>query len=315
MLKVIKRQNLRFQSQQICYRKEKNMRYFIVDDDRASRKMLSTIINESELGSVIGEASNGQDAIPQILAIQPDFVLIDLLMPKLDGITTIEKLRENFYDGHFIMISQVVNKDMVAQSYEKGIEFFIHKPINKIEVETVLRKTEEQYRLKNSILAIRQSLSHFAEDKKHVKKTSRDHVQSILNDMGIVGEVGSEDITNIIELLLMDKYKISPLPPLKELYEKVASLTKSTADDIVKESKAIEQRIRRTILAAMINLANLGIVDYTNSEFEYYAPRYFDFTEIRSLMRQIEDNDQRKAKVNIKKFIQVLFAEIISKVD
>lgn len=291
------------------------MRYFIVDDDRASRKMLSTIINESELGSVIGEASNGQDAIPQILAIQPDFVLIDLLMPKLDGITTIEKLRENFYDGHFIMISQVVNKDMVAQSYEKGIEFFIHKPINKIEVETVLRKTEEQYRLKNSILAIRQSLSHFAEDKKHVKKTSRDHVQSILNDMGIVGEVGSEDITNIIELLLMDKYKISPLPPLKELYEKVASLTKSTADDIVKESKAIEQRIRRTILAAMINLANLGIVDYTNSEFEYYAPRYFDFTEIRSLMRQIEDNDQRKAKVNIKKFIQVLFAEIISKVD
>lgn len=291
------------------------MRYFIVDDDRASRKMLSTIINESELGSVIGEASNGQDAIPQILAIQPDFVLIDLLMPKLDGITTIEKLRENFYDGHFIMISQVVNKDMVAQSYEKGIEFFIHKPINKIEVETVLRKTEEQYRLKNSILAIRQSLSHFAEDKKHVKKTSRDHVQSILNDMGIVGEVGSEDITNIIELLLMDKYKISPLPPLKELYEKVASLTKSTADDIVKESKAIEQRIRRTILAAMINLANLGIVDYTNSEFEYYAPRYFDFTEIRSLMRQIEDNNQRKAKVNIKKFIQVLFAEIISKVD
>lgn len=291
------------------------MRYFIVDDDRASRKMLSTIINESELGSVIGEASNGQDAIPQILAIQPDFVLIDLLMPKLDGITTIEKLRENLYDGHFIMISQVVNKDMVAQSYEKGIEFFIHKPINKIEVETVLRKTEEQYRLKNSILAIRQSLSHFAEDKKHVKKTSRDHVQSILNDMGIVGEVGSEDITNIIELLLMDKYKISPLPPLKELYEKVASLTKSTTDDIVKESKAIEQRIRRTILAAMINLANLGIVDYTNSEFEYYAPRYFDFTEIRSLMRQIEDNDQRKAKVNIKKFIQVLFAEIISKVD
>ncbi|MEK9200250.1 response regulator [Lysinibacillus halotolerans] len=291
------------------------MRYFIVDDDRASRKMLSTIINESELGSVIGEASNGQDAIPQILAIQPDFVLIDLLMPKLDGITTIEKLRENLYEGHFIMISQVVNKEMVAQSYEKGIEFFIHKPINKIEVETVLRKTEEQYRLKNSILAIRQSLSHFAEDKKHVKKTSRDHVQSILNDMGIVGEVGSEDITNIIELLLMDKYKISPLPPLKELYEKVASLTKSTADDIVKESKAIEQRIRRTILAAMINLANLGIVDYTNSEFEYYAPRYFDFTEIRSLMRQIEENNQRKAKVNIKKFIQVLFAEIISKVD
>ena len=65
----------------------------------------------------------------------------------------------------------------------------------------------------------------------------------------------------------------------------------------------------------MINLANLGIVDYTNSEFEYYSPRYFDFTEIRILMKQIEKNEQRKAKVNIKKFIQVLFSDVISKTD
>lgn len=291
------------------------MRYFIVDDDRASRMMLTNIITESELGSVIGEASNGQDAIPQILAIQPDFVLIDLLMPKIDGITTIEKLRENLFEGQFIMISQVVNKELVAQSYQKGIEFFIHKPINKIEVQTVLRKTEEQYRLKNSILAIRQSLSHFTEETKPGKKTSRDYVQTILNDMGIVGEAGSEDIINIIELLLIDKYKTAPLPPLKELYEKVSSISKSSPDDIVKESKAMEQRIRRTILAAMINLANLGIVDNTNSEFEYYAPRYFDFTEIRLLMRKIEANDSWKAKVNIKKFIQVLINDIISKIN
>ena len=72
-----------------------------------------------------------------------------------------EQLRENLYDGKFIMISQVVNKEMVAEAYEKGIEFFIHKPINKVEVEMVLRKTEEQYRLKSSISAIRQSLSNF----------------------------------------------------------------------------------------------------------------------------------------------------------
>ncbi|MEL4023577.1 response regulator [Lysinibacillus endophyticus] len=292
------------------------MRYFIVDDDRASRMMLSQIIDENHLGTVIGEAQNGQDAIPQILAIQPDIVLIDLLMPKLDGIATIERLREQQFTGLFIMISQVVNKDMVAESYEKGIEFFIHKPINKVEVEKVLRKTEEQYRLKNSILAIRQSLSNVEPPIiTQTQKTSRDHILAILNDMGIIGEVGSEDITQIIELLLLDKQHIAPLPPLKELYERVAELTKTTPEEITKESKAIEQRVRRTILAAMINLANLGIVDYTNSEFEYYAPRYFDFTEIRLLMSKIEKNEHRKAKVNIKKFIQVLFSDINSKIN
>ena len=50
------------------------MRYFIVDDDRASRVMLTTIINDSELGTVIGEATNGTEAIPQILTMRPEFV-------------------------------------------------------------------------------------------------------------------------------------------------------------------------------------------------------------------------------------------------
>ena len=289
------------------------MRYFIVDDDRASRIMLSNIINESTLGTVIGEATNGEEAIPQILMTQPDFVLIDLLMPNLDGIATMERLHENRFQGNFIMISQVVNKTMVAEAYEKGIEFFIHKPINKIEVQTVLRKTEEQHRLKNSIQAIRQSLTSFETPQPQTKKTVRDHIQSILNDMGIVGEVGSEDITKIVEQLVSEKHNLAPLPPLKELYEHLAMLTKTTPDDILKEGKAIEQRIRRTILAAMINLANLGVVDYTNSEFEYYAPRYFDLTDIRQLMNQIELDGERKAKVNIKKFIQVLYSDTLNR--
>ena len=116
------------------------MRYFIVDDDRASRVMLKQIIEDSGLGTVIGEARNGEDAIPQILMTQPEFVLIDLLMPKLDGIATVEQLMQNRFEGQFIMISQVVNKEMVGEAYEQGIDFFIHKPINRIEVENVLKK-------------------------------------------------------------------------------------------------------------------------------------------------------------------------------
>jgi two-component system, response regulator YcbB len=292
------------------------MRYFIVDDDRASRVMLKQIIEDSGLGTVIGEARNGEDAIPQILMTQPEFVLIDLLMPKLDGIATVEQLIQNRFEGQFVMISQVVNKEMVGEAYEQGIDFFIHKPINRIEVENVLRKTTEQFRLKNSLLIIRQSLTNIdlSEQINH-KATSRDHIQSILNDMGIVGELGSEDIIAIIETLLALQHKIAPLPPLKELYEEIAAVTKATPDEILKESKAIEQRVRRTILAAMINLANLGVVDYTNSEFEYYAPRYFDFKEIRLLMTQIEDHKNRKAKVNIKKFIQVLYSDILTKLN
>ena len=81
------------------------------------------------------------------------------------------------------------------------------------------------------------------------------------------------------------------LPPLKDLYEAVARQNRNRNVDVKKESKAIEQRIRRTILAAINNLASLGAIDYTNPEFEYYAPRYFDFQEIRNRMKQIQEDD------------------------
>ena len=296
------------------------MRYFIVDDDRATRKMLQHIIEHTNLGTVIGEADNGQDAIGQIALVQPDIVLIDLLMPQLDGISTVEQLKKTHYEGQFVMISQVVNKQMVGEAYEQGIDFFIHKPINKVEVEAVLRRMNEQFYLKTSLRVIRQSLTSI--DEQHHKPTPRitlkDQVQSILNDLSIIGEVGSKDILNIIDVLEATHDKMSPLPPLRDLYEKVALRRKEgnpSQSDISKECKAIEQRIRRTILAAMVSLANLGLVDYTSTEFEYYAPRYFDFSEIRLLMAQIKENKEQKVKVNTKKFIQVLFVDAHSKIN
>ncbi|MCG7335175.1 response regulator [Sporosarcina sp. ACRSM] len=288
------------------------MRYFIVDDDAASRKMLEKIITEGNLGDVIGEAESGVQSLQRITSTNPDVVLIDLLMPELDGIETIEQLRLQGFEGQFIMISQVVNKEMVGEAYEKGIEFFIHKPINRIEVRSILKKVAEQYRLKDSIMAIRQSLAHFESVETTQRKRSvKEIVLPILNAMGIAGEAGSEDVLTMMELLIHRTNNVEQLPSLKELYEAVARQTKEAETEVLKESKAIEQRIRRLILTAINNLAALGVIDYTNPEFEYYAPRYFDFQEIRSRMKQMEENDELpiKVKVNSKKFLQVLYLE------
>lgn len=288
------------------------MRYFIVDDDVASRRMLKQIILEGDMGVIIGEAESGVGALDPILSSDPDFVLIDLLMPRLDGIETIDQLRKQGFRGHFIMISQVENKEMIGEAYEKDIEFFIHKPINRIEVQSVLKKTSERLLLKKSLLTIRKSILHFEEEtKEETHRTIKDVVSTILNDMGILGEVGSDDIVTIIDLLSSNEERSMQIPPLKDIYEILASQIKFSSAEIMKESKAIEQRIRRTISIAMNNLATLGAVDYTNPEFEYYAPRYFEFAEIRALMKTIQENDSesKKPKINVKKFLQVLFVE------
>ncbi|PIC57535.1 histidine kinase [Sporosarcina sp. P12(2017)] len=285
------------------------MRYFIVDDDKASRVMLKNILVEQE-GIVIGEADSGVKAIPQILSLAPDVVLIDLLMPELDGIETIQQLKSQGYCGQFIMLSQVVNKEMVGEAYQVGVEFFIHKPINQIEVQSIVRRTAEQLRLKNSLLTIRESLAQFGSvEQPKVQQSVKDIVLKKLHDMGIFSDSASRDIVAIMEVL--NEQRAVQLPPLKGLYESALTKLGVPDGDISKESKAMEQRIRRSILTAMEHLASLGAVDYTIDEFEYYAPRFFDFQEISMRMKQIQEEsfDIRPVKVNSKKFLHVLYME------
>jgi two-component system, response regulator YcbB len=274
--------------------------------------MLEKIISDAELGAVVGEAESGVDSIPLILSIHPDVVLIDFLMPKLDGIETIEQLRAQGFQGQFIMISQVVNKEMVGEAYEKGIEFFIHKPINRLEVQSILKKNAEQSRLRQSLMTIRESLAYVESARYSPKQRSvKEIVHSILNEMGIIGEAGSGDMVLMMEYLINRKDTTALLPPLKELYEAISSSDK----DIKKETKSMEQRIRRAIMAALNNLASLGTFDYTNPKFEYYAPRYFEFQEIRVRMKELDQEcmEPTKVKINIKKFLQVLFLDTVEK--
>ena len=147
------------------------------------------------------------------------------------------------------------------------------------------------------------------------KQSVKEIVFSLLNDLGIISEPGSEDMVLMMEFLMSRKETSAQFPSLKDLYEAVASSHKTDDKDIKKESKSIEQRIRRTILTAVTNLASLGSIDYMNPKFEYYAPRYFEFEEIRRRMKEIDQNsnESTKVKINIKKFLQVLYFDTAEK--
>jgi len=286
--------------------------FFIVDDDASSRRMLQKIIEEKEIGQVLGTAENGMEAENMILQLHPEVVLIDLLMPEQDGLETMDRLKQKGFKGYFIMISQVTNKEMVGEAYQKGVEFFIHKPINRIEVETLLQKIKEQQLLKHSLTLIKESLAGI-DTKNRPTVNARSVVLSILNDMGIAGESGSQDLISIIEYLQLTQVDPMSMPPLKELYEAIAQRNKPDQNP-AKESKAIEQRVRRAIFAAMDHLASLGLMDYTHPKFEHYATRFFDFQDVRQRMREMErEEDSTKTKVNIKKFLQILYIEVQDK--
>ena len=105
------------------------MRFFILDDDMNVIQILKRIIEDKELGVIVGQETDGLKGMEKIKAIRPDIVLIDLLMPGMDGLNIVKKLKEEYDDIEFIMISQVSSKDMVEKAYQYGVEYFIYKPI------------------------------------------------------------------------------------------------------------------------------------------------------------------------------------------
>ena len=136
------------------------MFYYIVDDDEVFRSMLSQIIEDGDLGEVIGESEDGAFIeADQLNFKKVDILFIDLLMPMRDGIETVRHIASSF-TGKIIMISQVESKQLIGEAYTLGVEYYITKPLNKIEVMSVVRKVMERIRLERSIHDIQKSLNN-----------------------------------------------------------------------------------------------------------------------------------------------------------
>ncbi|SNT17477.1 two-component system, response regulator YcbB [Bacillus sp. OK838] len=299
------------------------MNYFIIDDDPAIRGMLTEMIEDEDLGKVVGEAEDGSLVNNGLLFLKKaDVVLIDLLMPIRDGIETIRALADGF-QGKFVMISQVEAKDLIGEAYKLGAEYYITKPLNQVEISCILKKVNKRVLVDQSIQDIQQSLNLFTAPKstfvspshtKNIMEAGR----SLISDLGMIGEVGSEDLLNILGFLQNEKQRLGSaytFPYLKEIFAGIAveKLGDQAGEaEIQKEMKASEQRVRRALHQALIHIASLGLTDYLNPKFEAYSSTFFDFSEVRKKMLELEDKSKKvsnQSRNNLKKFIQVLFME------
>lgn len=300
--------------------------FYIVDDERAARNILTEIIEEEDLGKVVGYGKGTAGQELEIIRANPQVVLLDLLMPETDGISLANKLRRMGFKGRIVMISQVEDKEMVARAYKSGVEFYITKPINRIEVLTVLRRLLFIHSVQQSLAqAFQQQQIYSADDDSEggaqltpdSLEIFRKNLNHVLYQLGIIGEAGGNDIIQIL-LYLQFEGPCSGSGPeavtnLQQLYRDVIRHIKGGVDASEEEVKAMEQRLRRTIKNCFDNIAALGLVDYGDPRFERYAGSLFDFTEIRIRMDELQKDVRiSKTRINIRKFIKALQVEVAS---
>ena len=92
----------------------------IADDHAVVRQGLRMFLEMEADFKVVGEAENGEDAIRLVGALQPDIVLMDLIMPVMDGITATSKIRRQFPDVEVIALTSVLDDGSIFGAIRAG---------------------------------------------------------------------------------------------------------------------------------------------------------------------------------------------------
>ncbi|MBP3039474.1 response regulator [Bacillaceae bacterium Marseille-Q3522] len=112
----------------------------IVDDAAFMRMMIKDILSKNGY-EIVGEASDGQQAIEKYKEHQPDLVTMDITMPEMDGITALKEIKKMNPNAKIIMCSAMGQQAMVIDAIQAGAKDFIVKPFQADRVLEAIAKT------------------------------------------------------------------------------------------------------------------------------------------------------------------------------
>ena len=123
------------------------MKVLLVDDAAFVRMSLKKSLDDMSLGFAYIEAGDGEDAIEKYKIYSPDLVIMDITMPKMDGITAVGRIKEIDDNAKIIMCSSMGYQEKVLDAITAGAKDFIIKPYEAVKVaksvKAVLKLGEE----------------------------------------------------------------------------------------------------------------------------------------------------------------------------
>lgn len=103
----------------------------VADDSEAIRLLLKETISSSNLKKKILEASNGIDAVKLFQQYRPDLVILDIMMPRADGLQVLKALFKLDRNIKILIMSSNENKDFITQAMRCGVSGFLLKPFDR----------------------------------------------------------------------------------------------------------------------------------------------------------------------------------------
>lgn len=244
-----------------------NVNVVIVDDNPM---ILNTLLDEvisSEAGlSVIGRADNGKDAIDMIKDTQPDVVLLDLVMPQMDGITVVENIKKKtsmLKNPAFIILSAVGGEQMTEEAFQAGANYFLMKPFDKdILVNKIRRIGKRPVRpVPGKVLEAPLKAATPEEAAMNREEYMKEHLETditkMLHELGIPAHIkGYQYLRDAISMVVRDR-------------EMMEAVTKILYPEIAKKNYTSSSRVERAIRHAIEVAWGRGSLEVIDELFGY----------------------------------------------
>ena len=226
----------------------------IGDDNERILEILGEMITNDKDLTLVGKANNGEDMYQIIKNKEPDVVLLDLIMPKMDGLSVMDAVAKNKNlkkSPYFIIITAVGQEKITEDAFRKGASYYIMKPFQN---ETVLRQIknlkseipQENYRVKNTVMSVQD-----------MEDNLESRVTDMIHEIGIPAHIkGYHYLRDSILMAIEDMDVLNAIT--KILYPTVAKKHHTT-------SSRVERAIRHAIEVAW----SRGKIDILDKLFGY----------------------------------------------
>lgn len=228
----------------------------IADDNERMLQLLDQIVSSDDELQVVGKAGNGEELIDIIRTKKPDVVLLDIIMPKLDGLAVMDRVNHEpeLKKPAFIVISAVSQEKMTEDAFALGADYYILKPFDN---DTVVNRIKRVRAREARSYGKLKKVSSYESQKSYMERNLEADVTNIIHEVGVPAHIkGYQYLRDAIIMSVNDM-------------EMLNSITKILYPTIAKRHQTTPSRVERAIRHAIEVAWSRGKMDTIDELFGY----------------------------------------------
>lgn len=229
----------------------------IADDNERVVQLLDNIVGSDDELNVVGKAANGEELVDIVKQKEPDVVLLDIIMPKVDGLTVMDRInKDKTVKKHpaFIVITAIGQEKITEDAFELGADYYILKPFDN---DMVINRIKHVRRNRERNFAEVRKVNAYESKNEYMERNLETDVTNIIHEIGVPAHIkGYQYLRDSIIMSVNDM-------------EMLNSITKILYPTIAKKHQTTPSRVERAIRHAIEVAWSRGKMDTIDELFGY----------------------------------------------